>query len=129
MTGLQTSQPRPVPRRAMISSNDVSSSTRIDSNSSWRESAKCSQSAREGVTPDFVSSASRSFLTSGTHDPHWVPARVQAFSAPSSVQPSACSSPFTASRIVPALTLLQAQTRAAAGSSSPAGASMPDAER
>ena len=103
----------------------------MDSNSSCRESSKCSQSAREGVMPAFVSSDSRSFFTSGTQEPHCVPARVQAFSSPRSVHASTWSAcpPATASRIGPALTLLHAQTRAAAGSSSPAGASMPDAAR
>ena len=47
-TGLQTSQPRPEPRRAMISSNEVSSSTRTDSNSSWRRELEVlAQGARE----------------------------------------------------------------------------------
>ena len=109
---------------AMISSKEVSSRTRIASNSSWRQSSKCSQRAATASTPDFVSSVSSSFLSIGTHEPHWVPARVQLFRSPSSVQPSPSQAPqpLTVSRMVPAVTLLQEHTRASSGSSSPAGA-------
>ena len=79
--GLQTSQPRPVPKRARMSSKERSCSTRTASKSSARDSAKCSHSALETVIPDLVSSDSSSFFSTGTQDPHWVPARVQPFSS------------------------------------------------
>ena len=119
------SQPRPVPNRVTIASKVVSSATRTDSNSSCRLSGKCSQSAREVSTPVFASSVRSSFATSGTHEPHCVPARVQVFSGPISEHPSA----VIALRIVPAVTVLHEQTSAESGSSPVSGASPPGAER
>ena len=129
MVGLQMSQPAPVPYLAMISSNEVSSRTRMASKSSWRESSMCSQRALETSTPDLVSSVSSSFLSIGTQEPHWVPARVQPLSSPSSwtgALPSQAPQPLMASRMVPAVTLLQ-EHRVASSGSSVSGASPPPA--
>ena len=116
MTGLQMSQPRPVPKRSMICSNDVSCRMRTDSKSSLRLSSMCSHSALETAMPALVSSFSSSFFTSGTHEPHCVPARVQALSAPSSVHASSWS-PRMADPTAPTETLLHEHSCASSGSS------------
>src|SRR4051812_43768112 len=99
------SQPRPLPCRSRISEKVPSSCTRTTSNSCARESSKCSHNALLTATPDFSSSVLTSFLTSGRHEPHDVPAFVHDFTPARSVQPSS----LTAHRMVPALTLLQEQ--------------------
>src|SRR5215208_1926337 len=105
--GLHMSQPFPVPKRS-ISPVKV----RIDvaetiENSSARDWLKCSHSALDCSTP----SASSSCLSSGTHDPHEVPASVHFFSSGTSQQP-----PAMASVRSPLVTLLHEQICAAAGS-------------
>ncbi|BAS13333.1 hypothetical protein AHiyo8_16360 [Arthrobacter sp. Hiyo8] len=120
IVGLQISQPAPVPYLARMSSKEVSSSTRMASKSSWRERLKCSHRALETSMPDFFSSPSRSFLSIGTQEPHWVPAREHVFSSPSSwtgALPSQEPQPLMASRTLPAATLLQEQRIASSGSS------------
>ena len=87
ITGLQMSQPRPVPCRPMISLNVVSPCTRTTSKSWARDSSKCSHSAVLTSTPDFSSSVVTSCLTSGRQEPQLVPARVHAFTPARSVQP------------------------------------------
>src|SRR3954451_21590782 len=90
-TGLQMSQPFPLPKRSMSAEN-----VRVDSdgpaatmeNSSARDWLKCSHSALDCSTP----SASSSCLRSGTHDPHEVPASVHFFSCGTSLHPPAIAS-------------------------------------
>ena len=118
-TGLQMSQPRPVPKRSMIALNVRSPETRTASKSWARECVKCSQSAVLRLAPLRASSVPTSFLTSGRHEPHAAPARVHAFTPATSVQPSS----VTAQRIVPAVTLLHEHTSASSGSSAFASAS------
>ena len=77
------------------------------SNSSARDWLKCSHKALDCATP----SASSSCLSSGTHDPHDVPAAVHALSAGTSAHPSAM--PHFRS---PLVTLLQEQICAESGS-------------
>src|SRR5215212_8512663 len=106
-TGLQMSQPFPVPNRSISSVN-----VRIDvaatiENSSARDWLKCSHKALDCSTP----SASSSCLSSGTHEPQEVPALVQLLSAGTSLQP-----PAIASHRSPLVTLLHEQICAAAGS-------------
>src|SRR5690606_24106744 len=81
--------------------------------SSLRLIAKCSHIAFETSMPARSSSVVVIFLTSGTQDPHEVPARGQAFTWLRSVHPCA----VTASRTVAALTLLHEHTVAASGNS------------
>ena len=75
------------------------------SNSSARDWLKCSHSALDCSTP----SASSSCLSSGTHEPHDVPACVHFFSSATSQQP-----PAMASVRSPLVTLLHEQICAAA---------------
>ncbi|CKT17314.1 Uncharacterised protein [Mycobacterium tuberculosis] len=77
------------------------------SKSSARDWLKCSHSALDCSTP----SASSSCLSSGTHDPHDVPAAVHDFSAGTSPQPSAIAH-FSS----PLVTLLHEQIWAESGS-------------
>src|SRR6478672_3194998 len=105
--GLQMSQPFPVPKRSINPLN-----VRIDvaatmENSSARDWLKCSHSSLDCSTP----SASSSCLSSGTHDPHEVPASVHFFSSGTSQQP-----PAIASVRAPLVTLLHEQICAPAGS-------------
>jgi hypothetical protein len=116
-TGLQMSQPRPVPNRVTISLNVVSPATRTWSKSCARVEAKCSQSALLSVTPAASSSAPTRRLTSGRHEPHAAPAFVHALTPATSVHPSS----VTADRMRPALTALQLQTSASSGSGPVAG--------
>ena len=77
----------------------------------------------------WSSSPSSSFFSIGTQEPHWVPARVQPLSSPSSwtgALPSQAPQPLTASRMAPAATLLQEHRMASSGSSV-SGASPPPA--
>src|SRR6266487_3823731 len=96
------SQPRPVPCRSTISLNVRSSVIRTTSNSSARDSAKCSHNALLTSTPALASSEFIKFFTIGRHDPHEVPALVLPHTDLMSLQPSS----RTAHRIVPADTLL-----------------------
>ena len=75
--GLQMSQPRPRPCRSTSSVNVRMPVTATISNSSARDTAKCSHSAFDCATPAAASSC----LSVGTQEPHPVPARVQALSA------------------------------------------------
>src|SRR5689334_20982810 len=105
--GLHMSQPFPVPNRS-ISPEKV----RIDvaatiEKSSARDWLKCSHNALDCSTP----SASNSCLSSGTQEPHEVPAFVQLFRDGTSLQP-----PAIASHSSPFVTLLHEQICAAAGS-------------
>ena len=124
-TGLQMSQPRPVPKRSMMPLKVRSPETRTASKSCARENEKCSQRAVLSSAPERASSVPTSFLTSGRHEPHAAPARVQALTPATSVQPSS----VTAQRIVPAVTLLHEQTSASSGRSPPAGSSMSPGSR
>ena len=87
------------------------------SNSSARDWVKCSHSDFDCSTP----SASSSCLSSGTQDPHDVPALVQLFKAGTSAQP-----PAIASVRSPLVTLLQEQICAAAGSAPTPSCAPPD---
>src|SRR5919108_839713 len=87
-TGLQMSQPFPVPKRSIRPEN-----VRIDvaatiENSSARDWLKCSHNALDCSTP----SASSSCLSSGTQEPHDVPALVQLLSDGTSQHPPAMAS-------------------------------------
>src|SRR5258705_3888991 len=87
-TGLQMSQPFPLPNRSIRAEKvriDVAETT---SNSSARDWVKCSHSAFDCSTP----SASSSCLRSGTQDPHDVPANVHFFNCGTSQQPPAMAS-------------------------------------
>src|SRR3954454_7252940 len=84
-TGLQMSQPLPVPCCAMSPEKVRTEVAEMISKSSARDWEKCSHSALDCSTP----SASSSCLSNGTHDPHDVPALVQDFSAGTSAQPPA----------------------------------------
>src|SRR5882757_7202485 len=106
-TGLQMSQPIPVPWRAMSPEKVRTEVAEMISKSSARDTAKCSHNALDCSTP----SASSSCLSNGTHDPHDVPALVQAFSAGTSAQPLAIASVTS-----PLVTLLHEQICAAPGS-------------
>jgi hypothetical protein len=113
MTGLQMSQPRPVPKRVMISLKVRSSLTMTAVKSCARDIATCSHSAVDRVTPALAISAPMIFFTSGMHEPHEVPARVQALTAATSWHWWS----VTASRTAPTVTLLHEQTAASAGRS------------
>src|SRR5689334_6371195 len=99
-TGLQMSQPFPVPNRSTKSVNVRMDVAEMMENSSARDWLKCSHSALDCSTP----SASSSCLSSGTHDPHEVPASVHFFSPGTSLQP-----PAMASHRSPLVTLLHEQ--------------------
>src|SRR6478672_12484541 len=83
-TGLQMSQPFPLPKRSNSPEKVRISVAVMISKSSARDWLKCSHSALDCATP----SASSSCLSSGTHDPHDVPAAVHALSAETSLHPS-----------------------------------------
>ena len=89
------------------------------SNSSARDCLKCSHTAFDCSTPHAVSS----FDSSGTHEPHAVPARVHALSFGTESQPSS----WTARVIVPLETALHEQICAASGSASTPTAAPPPA--
>src|SRR5512132_2971194 len=81
-TGLHMSQPFPVPKRSISPEKvriDVAETISYSCALDW---LKCSHSALDCSTP----SASRSCLSSGTHDPHEVPAWVQFLRAATSQQ-------------------------------------------
>src|SRR4051794_10629532 len=116
--GLQMSQPFPVPKRS-ISPVKV----RIDvaetiENSSARDWLKCSHSALDCSTP----SASSSCLSSGTQEPHEVPASVHFFNFGTSQRP-----PAMAWVRSPLVTLLHEQIWAAAGNA-PTPKALPPSE-
>src|SRR5712671_2281371 len=92
-TGLQMSQPFPVPKRSMSSVKVRTDVAETIENSSARDWLKCSHSAFDCSTP----SASSSCLSSGTQDPQDVPASVHFFRLGTSQQPPAMAfvrSPF-----------------------------------
>src|SRR6476659_8428282 len=105
--GLHMSQPFPLPKRSINAVNVRIDVTETISNSSARDWVKCSQSALDCSTP----SASSSCLSSATHEPQEVPARVHFFSSGTSQQP-----PAMASVRSPFVTLLHEQICAPAGS-------------
>src|SRR6185312_8526093 len=105
-TGLHMSQPFPLPKRSMSAENVLTDVAAMISYSSALDWPKCSQSALDCSTP----SASNNCLSSGTHDPHEVPACVQDFRAGTSQQP-----PVIASVRSPFVTLLHEQICAPAG--------------
>src|ERR1700737_5648784 len=108
--GLQMSQPFPVPNRAINPEKvrtDSAGPAEMISNSSARDWLKCSHNALDCSTP----SASSTCLSSGTQDPHEVPAHVHFLRSATSRQP-----PAMASVSAPLVTLLQEQICAAAGS-------------
>src|SRR5690242_4668599 len=110
VAGLQISQPFPVPNRSIKPENvrtDSEGPAATIENSSARDWLKCSHNALDCSTP----SASSSCLSSGTHDPHEVPANVHFLRSATSLQP-----PAIASRSPPLVTLLHEQICAAAGS-------------
>src|SRR6476661_370079 len=86
--GLHMSQPFPVPKRSIKPENVLIDVAATISYSSALDCAKCSHNALDCSTP----SASSSCLRSGTHEPHEVPASVQALSAGTSEQPPAMAS-------------------------------------
>src|SRR5579875_1945707 len=106
-TGLQMSQPIPVPKRSSSPENVRIEVALMISKSSARDWLKCSQSALDCSTP----SASSSCLSSGTQEPHDGPALVQDFRLGTSVQPAAM-----ASHKSPLVTLLHEQICAEPGS-------------
>src|SRR6202022_2384306 len=92
-TGLQMSQPFPRPKRSSSPEKVRISVAEMIWKSSARDWLKCSHSAFDCSTP----SASSNCFSSGTHDPHDVPAAVQDLRAGTSPQPSAMAhlrSPF-----------------------------------
>src|SRR5882757_3652922 len=106
-TGLQMSQPLPRPNRSSRPEKVRISVAAVISKSSARDWLKCSHNALDCATP----SASSNCLSSGTHDPHDVPAAVHDFSAGTSLQPSAIAH-FRS----PLVTLLHEQICAESGS-------------
>src|SRR5690242_7702554 len=106
-TGLQMSQPFPVPKRSISAVNVRIDVAEMIEKSSARDWLKCSHSALDCSTP----SASSSCLSSGTHDPQDVPAFVQVFSAGTSLHP-----PAMASHRSPLVMLLHEHICAATGS-------------
>src|SRR6516165_5362952 len=115
-TGLQMSQPFPLPKRSNSPEKVRISVAVMISNSSARDWLKCSHSALDCSTP----SASNSCLSSGTHDPHDVPAAVHDLREGTSPQPSAIAH-FTA----PLETLLHEQICAESGRAPPPKAEAP----
>src|ERR1700754_4646297 len=105
-TGLHMSQPFPRPKRSNRPEKVRVSVAEMISKSSARDWLKCSHSALDCSTP----SASSSCLSSGTHDPHEVPAAVHDFSDATSPQPSAIAHLRS-----PLVTLLQEQICAESG--------------
>src|SRR5258705_9516862 len=108
--GLQMSQPFPLPNRSIRAEKvrtDSEGPAETISNSSARDWVKCSHSAFDCSTP----SAASSCLSSGTQDPHDVPASVHFFRLGTSQQP-----PVIASVSSPFVTLLHEQICAPAGS-------------
>src|SRR6187431_2077285 len=114
-TGLQMSQPRPLPCLAIVSSKVLSSPMRTRWNNCWRVYGKCSHIDVLTLTPRFFSSALRIWVTSGVQPPQVVPAFVLVFSAPTVVQPASM-----AEQMPPFDTLLHEQTQAVAGSAASA---------
>src|SRR6478736_5092086 len=98
------SQPFPVPKRSMSSEKVRTDVADTIENSSARDWLKCSHSALDCSTP----SASSNCLSSGTQEPHEVPASVHFFSSGTSRQP-----PAIASVRAPLVTLLHEQICAA----------------
>src|SRR6185437_4224454 len=119
-TGLQMSQPIPRPNRCNSPENVRISVAEMIWKSSARDWLKCSHSALDCATP----SASSSCLSSGTHDPHDVPAAVHPLSAGTSAQPSAIAH-FRS----PLVTLLQEQICAESGSAPTPSAPAPEPDR
>src|SRR3954454_15784280 len=105
--GLQISQPFPVPNFSIRPEKVRISVAEMISKSSARDWPKCSHSALDCSTP----SASSSCFSSGTHEPHDVPAAVQDLSEGTSVQPSVMAH-FRS----PLVTLLHEQICAESGS-------------
>src|SRR5918997_6111890 len=105
-TGLQMSQPFPVPKRSMRPVKVRIEVAATIENSSARDWLKCSHSAFDCSTP----SASSSCFSSGTQEPHEVPASVHFFSSGTSQQP-----PAMASVRSPLVTLLHEQICAVGG--------------
>src|SRR6478735_6756901 len=105
--GLQISQPFPVPNFSIKPEKVRISVALTISNISARDWLKCSHSDLDCATP----SASSSCLSSGTQDPHEVPASVHFFRPATSVQP-----PQMASFRSPLVTLLHEQIWAISGS-------------
>src|SRR5689334_13807147 len=118
-TGLQMSQPFPRPKRSSRPEKVLISVAEMISKSSARDWLKCSHSALDCSTP----SASNSCLSSGTHDPHEVPAAVHDFNEGTSAQPSAIAH-FRS----PLVTLLHEQICAASGSAPTPRAVLPPEE-
>ena len=117
-TGLQMSQPFPRPKRSSRPEKVRISVAEMISKSSARDWPKCSHSAFDCSTP----SASSSCFSSGTHDPHEVPAAVHDLSAGTSAQP-----PAIAPLRSPLVTLLQEQICAESGSApTPSAGASPD---
>src|SRR4029079_19082261 len=113
--GLQISQPSPRPWRASRSSKVLISPIRTRWYSCWRVYGKGSHIEVLTVTPRFLSSALRIWVTSGVQPPQVVPAFVLVFSAPTVVQPVSM-----APQMAPFVTLLHEQTQAVAGSAASA---------
>ena len=105
-TGLQMSQPRPVPYRAISAENVRICVARTISNNSARDCSKCSHSAFDIGTPELLSSC----LTVGRHPPQVVPALVHALTCAMSQAPSAI-----APQIAPLVTPLHEHTSASSG--------------
>src|SRR4051812_25754972 len=99
-TGLQMSQPFPAPKRSISPEKVRIAVADTISNSSALDWLKCSHSAFDCSTP----SDSSICLSSGTHEPHEVPASVHFFSVGTSQQP-----PAMASLRSPLVTLLHEQ--------------------
>ncbi len=110
-TGLQTSQPRPLPCSAMSRENVVMPRTRTISNSSGLLWSKCSHSALPGTTP----SAARIETSAGTQLPQLAPARVHLLTPATSVRPCSAMAALMAALV----TLLQEHTCASPGKSAP----------
>src|SRR5574341_2313270 len=95
-TGLQMSQPFPLPWAVMTSANVFSEFILIRWNSAWRECGKCSHRLLFTLKPRFFISASRICFASGPQPPQLVAAFVAFLRDPKEVQPLA-----TAAQIAP----------------------------
>ncbi len=116
-TGLQMSQPRPLPYPAISWEKVLIPVARTTSNSSARDCSKCSHRALDCTTPHSSSSC----LSMGTHEPQPVPAFVHDLTEATSVQPLS----LMAQVICPLVTAWQEHTCASSGSARstpPAGA-------
>src|SRR5574341_446516 len=109
-TGLQMSQPFPLPWAVMTSANVFSEFILIRWNSAWRECGKCSHRLLFTLKPRFFISASRICFASGPQPPQLVAAFVAFLRDPKEVQPLA-----TAAQIAPFDTLLHEQISAESG--------------